>query len=591
MKRTILKTCLILAAAPLTALAGPVSGVGIWHAPSDSEAVSPPPYADPAAPQGGTLLLSAIGTFDSFNPYALRGAAAGYLRRTYESLGEPISGDSLKMRGLIAQSFEIAPDASFMDVTLRSEAKFSDGAPVTANDVVYSFNALLKESLPTHRLYYAQVKSAEKLSSRKVRFRFEGGPNRELPLIVAQLPVLPSHWFKGKNLGEPLSRPFPGSGPYQVESFKMGSALTLKKNPAYWGKDLPFNAGRHNFERIKIDYFRDRTVAREAFFAGETDYYPENSIKDWELAYNVPAVQKGDIRKVEAASHDIFGMSGIFINTRKKPLSDIRVREALSRLFDFERINRSLFYGAYTRCESFFSGSEALSAKGAPSEKERELLALLPGSPSGVLPALPVNDGSGNIRTRLAESLKLFKEAGFTLKDGKMLSPEGEPLVFSMPVVSRTQMRTLEPWVRNLARAGVRLKLELIDQTQYVSRVRLYDYDFLSAVIRESANPGNEQRYFWGSEAGKRPGSRNYAGIADPAVDAAIEAVVSAGSEDAHRTAVLVLDRLLRAGHYVVPGWYSTKARFSYWRTRISVPPSWEREGSGIDMSVWHKAP
>lgn len=572
------------------AAAAPVPAVGIWSAPSAKEALSPLPYANQKAPKGGALKLSSLGTFDNFNPYATRGVSAAYLRRTYETLGEAIAGDSLKMRGLLAESFDVAADKSYMDVKLRAEAKFSDGKPVTADDVIYTFNALRTEALPTHRLYYAQVESAKKLSDRVVRFAFKKGQNRELPLIVAQLPVLPAHWWKGKKLGDPQSKPFPGSGPYQVESYRMGSRVVLKRNPAYWGKDLPFNAGRYNFDRIEIDYFRDQTVAREALFAGDLDYYAERSIKDWELAYGIPAVKKGDVVKSEITTRQIFGASGVFMNTRRGPLKDIRVRRALLNLFDFEWLNRSLFYSSYTRCDSFFSGTSTFVAKGEPSAAEKKLLASLPGKPSGALPSIPVNDGSGNIRGRIAESVKLLEEAGYKLKGGRMVDAKGVPLKFSMPMPGRSMTRMFEPWVKNLARAGITLTVDFIDQTQYVSRVRQYDYDFLYSVIRESENPGNEQRYFWSSKAGAEAGSRNYAGIADPAIDAVIDRVISARTESEHRTAVLVLDRLLRAGCYVIPGWYSQKGRFAYRPARIAIPASWKHPKAGIDMSVWHKA-
>ena len=570
-------------------VAAPVEVLGIWDETPTHVFAGTLPYANPQAPKTGTLKLSAQGSYDNYNPFANRGVSAAKVGLTIESLGESVGTDTFAMRGLLAKAFELAPDRSYLDVWLRKEARFADGHPVTAEDVIYSFNALVKEATPLYRSYYAQVKSVERINDHYVRFHFHPTQNRELPLIVTQMHVLPAHWMKGKSLGDPLQQPMPGSGPYQYVAGHVGSQVVLKRNPNYWGKDLDFNRGRYNFETIQVDYFRDSAVAREAFFAGEVDFHAEYTIKDWMLAYDVPAVQDGRITRSEIDDQAIFGLSGIFLNTRRADLQNIKVREALGLLFDFEWINRSLFYDAYTRCESYFSGSPRLTAQEEITPLEKSILQKHFGTETMALPSIPVSDASGYIRDRLRRAVQLLDEAGYRLKKGVMYKPDGSVFRLNMILSSASLQRIFGAWQRNLARIGIDLKIDFLEQTQYINRLRHFDFDVVYASIGQSSNPGNEQRNYWGTRARDQIGSRNWAGIADERIDAVIEELIAADTAQKHQAYVRVLDRALRAGHYVIAGWYSKKTRVASWTDRIVMPASWEVPERGIDMTVWYK--
>lgn len=585
----------VLGTFSLFAAASPEPCVGIWHGCMEKEALAPASNADVAAPRGGMLTMGAVGAFDSFNSFAPRGIAAALSGYVYETLGSALDGDSTRMRGLLAESFDLAQDRSSMIVTLRKEARFADGHPVTSEDVVYTFEALMKEASPTYASYYRDVKKVEALDERRVVFTFAGTENRELPLIVAQLPVLPAHWWRGRSLGEPQKEPMPGSGPYRPDTWQMGREVVYRKNDDWWGRNLPANAGRYNFETIRVEYYRDFTVMREAFFAGRLDYYPERTIKDWHLAYDVPAVRDGKIERREFAFERVFGMSGLFFNTRRAHLADRRVREALALLFDFEKLNRGLFYNAYRRSDSFFSGSP-LRAVDPMTPEESALLASLPGMTperlarlSGPLASASAAEGLPS-RERLRRALSLFKEAGWTLRNGKLVNAQGTPLTLDLPLSQASSQRLYAGWRSDLARAGIELRIRLLDQTQYVSTVRQRDYDLVFSTVRQSENPGNEQAYFWGSAAADQTGSRNHAGIRDAAVDALNERIARPASEDDLRTSVRVLDRVLLDGWYVVPGWYGDASRVAWWRERITPPSVPFDPKRGTDLTTWHRA-
>jgi microcin C transport system substrate-binding protein len=551
------------------------------------------PYAhvDPDAPKGGELRLGAVGSFDNFNPFSPRGMSPAQIGLTYETLGEQESGEELVMRGLLAEGFELAEDRSWLLVRLRPEARFQDGTAVTAADVAYTFRALMTEASPIYRDYYEQVEAVEAEGEREVRFRFAEGRNRELPLIVCQLPVLPARWWAGRSLGEPQTEAMPGSGPYRVREFRVGSGVVYERDPGWWGAALPINAGRYNFDVIRVDYYRDEAVAREAFLAGELDFFSERTIKDWVSGYDAPAARDGRISRREAPAGGNRGMSGIFMNTRGPFLADKRVRKALILLFDYEWINRSLFYGAYTRCDSFFTRSP-FAAPPLPSPEELALLEpyrdRLPPEVFGPLPVPPVTDGSGNMREQMRGALALLREAGWEMRDGEMRNGRGERLRLNIILNSPSMRRIFIPYAASLERLGIGLDIQLVDQTQYVSRVRAFDYDLLHATVRQSNNPGNEQRYFWGSAAADEPGSRNYAGIRDPVVDAVTERLIAAESSADLREAVHALDRLLLHGAYVIPGWYSGVLRVAWWNGRIAPSPR-DPEG-GLDLTAWRAA-
>ena len=409
-----------------SAFATPTAVMDIW-----GEEGYAPSAAYPTAPQGGTLRMGVDGTFDSFNPFSPRGMPAGLVGLTFETLGVSDEEHDFMMHGLLAETFDVAPDRRSMTVALRQEARFSDGQPVTANDVVWTFNALMTEASPIHRNYYREVKGVEKVDERTVRFIFKTDDNRELPIIVAQLPVLPAHWWKDRKIGDPQSDPMPGSGPYQFSGWRMGQQVALKRNPDWWANDLPRVRGLYNFETITIDYFRDTTVMREAFFAGDIDFFNEYTIKDWMLAYDVPPVKDGRIKKAEVAFKDVFGMSGVFLNTRRPFLSDRRVREALAIMFDFPRVNKTVFFDAYERTESFWSGTDEFQASPVMTPEERAVLESLPDLEASAYEHLPVvNHYTHPNRSRavMRRAIRLLHEAGWNMEDGVMKNVKGEPL-------------------------------------------------------------------------------------------------------------------------------------------------------------------
>ncbi|MDO5537041.1 MAG: extracellular solute-binding protein [Desulfovibrionaceae bacterium] len=554
-------------------------------------ASAPLPYARPDAPRGGLLRLTASGTFDSFNCFGPRGLAAVWLRLTWEPLAVPDGYAEGGMRGLLAEGFEVAPDRSWVTVRLRPEARFQDGRPVTAEDVRFSFDALTREGSPAYRVYYAGVRGVEVLSPLEARFVFRENPARELPLIVMQLPVLPKHWWEGRSLAEPLGEPMPGSGPYRLASWEPGQSLVYERDPSWWGRDLPVSRGMYNFDTVRVDYYRSMDVAREAFLAGQADVYQERTMRSWVSAYDTPAVRDGRIVREEIVQDRPQGMSGIFLNTRREIFRDARVRRAVALCFDFEWINRALFHNACARSESFFSSSP-LAARGHPEGRELALLEefrdRLAPEVFGPLPVWPASDGSGSIRGRLPEIVRLFEAAGWRLERGRMVDAKGRPFRFSVIMVSPSMLRVLMPLRRNLERVGVTMDIDRLDQTRYVNRVRSFDFDAVMGSVRQSVNPGSEQRGFWGSAAAAAPGSRNYAGISDPAVDALTERLVAASSKDDQIAAARALDRVLRHGFYAVPGWYSPSIFCARWKDRVARPENGPREG--LALWSWHTA-
>lgn len=571
--------------------AAPVTMLGIWESPTVAPDAGS--YIYEAAPKGGTLRMGGMGTFDSFNPFAPRGVPAAILPLTYETLGESIGEEDFIMRGKLAKTFDVADDRLSMVVTLHENAVFSDGKPVTAKDVVWSFEHLIKEASPTYRNYYHEVTGAKALDDKRVQFTFADAKNRELPMIITQMPVLPSHWWEGKKLGEPQKSPMPGSGPYVYESWNMGSRVTLKRNPAWWGAQLPQNKGRYNFEKIDVEYFRDFTVMRQAFFAGNIDFYSERTIKDWKMGYDVPPVNDGRIKRQEVPYDGVWGMSGVFMNTRNPVLADIRVREALSIMFNFERVNKTIFFSSYNRMGGFWSGSHILAAQEKMTPAEEKILASLPGiDPNDyrTLPTLVKHKATATSRSAMNRAIKLLNEAGWTLRDGVMRNAAGDALKLRMILQTPSMQRVFGGWAQDMKRIGVDIELQALDQTQYINRIRNFDYDLTLSVVRQSSNPGNEQRYFFGSQAADQPNTRNYAGIKSEAVDLLIENIASPESREMQIANVRVLDRILQNGYYVIPGWYSQTGRIAWWDGRIVPPNGKIPEGRRIDIFSWHAA-
>jgi microcin C transport system substrate-binding protein len=522
-------------------------------------------YANPDAPKGGEVHTAAFGTFDSLNPFILKGNPAGV---PVDRLAVGSSDEPESQYGLIAETIEVPKDRSWVAYTIRPEARFNDGSPITADDVVWTFDTLKTKGHPRFRIYYQSVLKAEKIGERKVKFTFAPGENRELPLIVGELPVLSkkyyeTHEFDKTTLDAPLV-----SSPYTVTSVEPGRSVTLERNKDYWAKDLPVNKGRFNFDRIRTDYYLDENVELEAFKAGKYDFRDENNSKLWATAYDVPPVRDGRIKKVEIPNEQDQGMQGFAYNIRRDLFSDPRVRAALAYAFDFEWSNKTLFYNQYTRSESYFSNSE-LASSGLPSPEELKVLEPLRADiPPEVFTKqyqAPKTDGSGNIRANLAIALKLLEDAGWTIKDGKLTNAKGELFTFEILLVEPAFERITQPFVQNLKRLGIDARIRTVDTSQYKYRLDHFDFDMTVAAFPQSLSPGNEQRQFWGSEFADEPGSDNLIGIKDKAIDKLVEIVIAAPDRESLVTRVHALDRVLLWNYFLIPHYHISYFRVAYW--------------------------
>jgi microcin C transport system substrate-binding protein len=525
-------------------------------------------YVNPDAPKGGTLRQAGFGSFDSLNQFISKGVAEENIGIIYDSLTRPSLDEPFTVYGLLAEKIEKAPDNAWVRFYLRPEARFHDGQQVTAEDVKFSFDTLMSKGAPMYRGYYADVDRVEVESPQRVRFVFKQAGNRELPLIAGQLPVLPKHWWAERDFSKgSLDVPL-GSGPYKVANVQAGRSIRYERVKDWWGKDLPVNRGFYNFDTLQFDYYRDNTVALEALKAGQFDYWLENSAKNWATAYNVPAVANGQLIKEEITNHNPTGMQGFIFNTRRALFSDRRVREALGLLFDFEWANRQLFNGAYTRTHSYFDNSE-LAASGLPSADELKLLEPLRAQiPPQVFTdeyQPSVTDGSGIIREQQRRAYQLLQEAGWRIDGDKMLDSTGKPVSFEFLLAQTEFERILLPFKRNLADLGIELVIRRVDVSQYVNRLRSRDFDLIVGGFGQSNSPGNEQREYWHSSSADNPGSRNFIGLKDPAVDKLVEGLINADSRQSLITHTRALDRVLLWGHYVVPNWHIKTWRVAYW--------------------------
>jgi microcin C transport system substrate-binding protein len=543
-------------------------------------------YANPAAPKGGDVRMAAIGTFDTLNPFVLKGVPAAGLGDTFDTLMASPADEPFSEYGLVAETIEVPADRSWVIFTLRSEARFHDGSPITADDVIWTFESLRAKGRPFYRAYYAQVAKVEKLGDRRVRFSFAPGDNRELPLILGQLPVLSKAFWAKREFDKTTLEPVLGSGAYKVDTVEPGRSINYQRVRDYWGAKLPVNVGRDNFDGMRFDYYRDINVALEAFKAGEYDFRLENVAKNWATAYTGPAVSQGLIRKAEIRHEQPTGMQGYFFNTRRPVFQDRRVRQALAYAFDFEWTNKNLFYGQYTRTQSYFSNSE-LAAIGPPGPEEIRLLEPFRGKvPDEVFTKEyqpPTTDGSGNIRPNVTEALRLLQEAGWTVKGQKLVNARGEPMTFEILLSDPTWERITLPFAKNLERLGIGARVRTVDAAQYQKRIEDFDFDVVVEVVGESLSPGNEQREFWTSDAAKTKGSRNYAGVADPTVDRLVEQVIAAPDRASLVARTRALDRVLLWGHYVIPHWHIRIFRVAYW-DKFGRPPVNPKYGLAFDF-------
>jgi microcin C transport system substrate-binding protein len=544
-------------------------------------------YVNPNAPKGGELRLHATnasgasGTFDTFNAFTLKGVPAAGISVITETLTEQAEDEPFTLYGLVAQSMDMPEDRSSITFTLRPEAKWQDGKPITADDVVFSFNTLKTKGRPLYRVYYAGVKTVEALAPNKVKFSFAEGDNRELPLIVGQLPLLPKHYWEGRDFEKTTLEPPVGSGPYKVKSFEPGRFIIYERDKNYWGAKLPTIKGRYNADTIRYDYYRDDTVALEAFKSGEYDFTLEQNSKNWATAYDTPAVKDGQIKKEEIKHELTEGMQGYVFNLRRPLFQDRRVRQALGYLFDFEWSNKNLFYGQYKRSESYFSNSE-LAASGLPQGEELEILNKYRGKiPDEVFTKeykAPVTDGTGDIRNNLRAALDLMKQAGWSIKNREMVNEKtGQPFRFEILLASAAYERITLPFKENLARIGINASVRTVDTAQYQNRQDNYDYDMIIDKFGQSNSPGNEQRDYWSSASAGEPGSQNTIGVKDPVIDELIELVISAKSRESLVARTHALDRVLLWGFYVIPQYYVGTFRIAYWDkfSRPEVTPKY----------------
>jgi microcin C transport system substrate-binding protein len=544
-------------------------------------------YVNPDAPKGGLIKLAGIGTFDSLNPYILRGVPAAAAAQLYDTLLTPAMDEPFSEYGLIAESIEVPDDRSWAIFNLRPEAKFNDGSPITADDVVFSLNILKTKGHPQLRFYYSAVAKVEALGPRRVKFTFAPGENREMPLIIGEMPIFSKAYWEGRDFEKTSLDPPLGSGPYTVEAVDPGRSITLKRVANYWGADLPVNVGRFNFDRMRTDYYRDSTVALEAFKAGQYDFRMENSAKNWATGYDSPALNQGLIKKESIPNSRPQGMQAYAFNIRRPIFADPRVREALDYAFDFEWTNRTLFYGAYTRTESYFSNSE-LASSGLP--QGAELAALEPFRdrlPPEVFTTpyqAPKTDGSGNIRPNLLKALALLGQAGWHVDKDKLVNAAGMPMTFEILLYDPSFERVTLPFVRNLKRIGIDASVRTVDVSQYQNRMDHRDFDMIVMSWGESLSPGNEQRDFWSSAAADTPGTRNVVGIKNPVVDALIDEVVAAPDRESLVARTRALDRVLLWGQYVIPQWHLTVDRVATWNklSRPAVTPT-----RGVQLDTW----
>jgi len=543
-------------------------------------------YVNPDAPKGGRLAMVGSGgtkTFDSFNNFILKGDRAQGLEYLYDSLMVRAMDEPDAVYGLIAASADVAPDRKSVTFRLRPEAKFADGTPVTAEDVVFSFKMLKEKGSPEYTLPLRDVEKAEALDPHTVRYTFKGDLTRDLPLVVAELPVLPKayyakHRFDQTSLDKPI-----GSGPYEIADFKPGSHVTYKRRPDYWAKDLPVNRGRFNFDELRYDYFRDRRIELENLFSGTFDLREEFTSLDWATAYtDVPAVKDGRIVRETLPDERPSGAQGFFINTRREPFKDKRVREALALAFDFEWSNKNLFFNLYTRTQSFFENSD-MKATGLPGPEELKLLEpyrdKLPPEVFSEPYSPPVTDGTGRNRKNLKRAYDLLTAAGY--------GPGGKTLNVEILSFEEGFDRIILPYMDNLKRIGVNVTLRRVDPAQYERRMKSFDFDMTTQRYGLRLTPGIELKSYWGSDAADLDGSFNLAGIKDPVIDALISKVVQARSRKELVTATRAIDRVLRAGHYWVPHWYKPVHTIAYWNkfSRPKVKPKYD---PGIIDTWWY---
>ena len=526
-------------------------------------------YVNPNAPKGGAIRLSIIGTYDSLNPFILRGVAAAGSLLIYDTLLVGSADEAFTQYGLLVESITMPADRSSVTFVLREGARWHDGEAVSVDDVIWSLETLRTKGNPFWRHYYADVSNVEETGPRTVTFSFSPQTtNRELPLIVGQFPILPKHYWQGRDFESTTLEPPLGSGPYRVAALEPGRSITYQRVEEYWGRDLPVNVGRYNIDTIRYDYYRDAKVAIEAFKAGEYDFRNENNSKEWATAYDIAEVAEGRIVKTLIDHEQPTGMQGFWFNTRRAKFAARQVREALGYAFDFEWTNRNLFYGQYTRTTSYFSNTE-LASSGLAQGRERALLECYrAGVPEEVLATAyaPPTTAGTSLRRNLRTASTMLTAAGWVIRDGKRTNAEtGEVMTIEFLLVAPAFERIVAPVVKNMERLGIEASIRIVDTAQYQNRIEDFDYDMVVSSRGQSLSPGNEQRNYWTTASADIRGSGNFAAVRDPVVDELVDLVIQAPDRDALVAAARALDRVLLWGHYVIPNWHIRSFRVLYW--------------------------
>jgi len=589
-KATVFVSCVFVGLASATAFAEPQHGIAMHGAPLHGPDFEHFSYANPDAPKGGDLKLAAIGSFDSLNPLIIKGVSGGGIRDyVFESLMARAYDEPFSLYGLLAETVETPDDRSWVEFRVREEARFSDGVPVTVDDVVFSLETLRDKGRPNHKYYYSKVAEIVRPDAQTVRFVFGPDGDREMPLIMGLMPIIPKHIYETRAFDETSLVPPVGSGPYVITDVEPGARLVYSRSPDYWGKDLPVNSGHYNFDRLIYDYFRDANASFEAFKAGLYDIRPEDDPTRWATGFDTPAVRDGRIELQSFTKATPSGMRALVYNTRRTVFSDPKVRAALGLVFDFEWVNTNFYYSAYKRTQSFYDGSELASTGRAASETERALLAPYAGVVSDGIMAngfvAPVSDGTARNRQNRRDAIKALETAGWVIKDGVMVeAASGQPLSFEITVATPEDQRLALNYSDALKGIGVEGNVRYVDSSQYQQLRQTYEFDMIFNFWYASLSPGNEQSFYWGVDAADQDGTRNYMGVREPAVDGMIEAMLAAREREEFVAAVRALDRVLLSGDYVIPLFYQPDQWVAHW-ARLKHPE--ETSLYGYKINTW----
>ncbi len=571
----------------------PAPGIAMHGAPKYTPSFQHFDYVNPDAPKGGELHLATEGTFDSLNPFIIKGVAApGIDEYIYQTLMTGSGDEAFSEYGLLAETIETPKDRSWVAFNLRKNARWSDGKPVTADDVVWSFNTLMTKGVPFYRGYYAGVKDVVAESPTRVKFTFKSTESSELPLIIGQLPILPKHVWEGKDFDKSTTDTPIGSGPYKVKSVDNGKRIVFERIKDWWGKDLPETKGMYNFDTLTIDIYRDPTVMLQGLFAGNFDFHSENIAKSWFTEYDdKPPVKDGRIKKEEIQHSLPSGMQAFAFNIRRQMFSDVQVRKALGYAFDFEWSNKQFAYGGYTRTHSYFDNSE-LASSGVPTGAELDILKKFKGQVPDELFAkpftLPQTSGSGSdMRDNLMTAKKLLEDAGWKMGASDLLEKNGQPFKFEILINQETFERWIAPMVSNLKKLGIQANIRYVDTSQYQKRMEDFDFDMTVANFGQSLSPGNEQRNYWDSDKADVHASHNVIGIKNPVVDQLVDMVISAPDRDQLIARTRALDRVLLWNYYVIPQWHLNAARVAYWN-KFDRPPVTAKYDPIAIMTWWY---